>query len=840
MGGITWLHLSDWHQKKSDEFDRRVVRDALISDIKKLTNLSPDLDKIDFIVFSGDVAFSGLSAEYRAAIKEFFDPLLKATNLSVDQLFIVPGNHDLNRDDLIRYKIPPNVAGDFPHWLDDETTRKYFLKPFRSFKSFVEKYTHRIQADYTNILEFNINGIKVALMGINSAVTSARERDIGESTDKGFLQVSEPQIRKLLNSISDADVKIAVLHHPLNWLAESDINKVESILTNNFNFILSGHQHTPKVEIQFSNTSGNCIRISTGLGFSKRTADGPLYLNAYNFVHLDFDTGKGTVFPRRWSSAQMQWTADIDHFNSEIIEFSLPSGDVKRENKTKNIRRKLLDLASDEIIPDTIISDSFRIMKQRLETLNYVDRKRNELLDTLLLDNFDSVIFIKKWQSIQQYYPSNTTNLMLVKVELEQIRCFKNLVVSFQNVNKQKPKKWTMVLGDNATGKTTFLRSIAIGLCNESDGTALMRKMQGGFVRKGAQKGIIRLTLKEESNKKDFVITTTIEKMLDSESERLTKITNPEDDFPWKDIFVCGYGTHRTGMADASFDRYSPLYALSTLFDTTISLQNPEVVLLKAKDAYDFLSKSLLSILMLDDRVCKVTLPDKVQKSLEITGPWGKQPFYSLSDGYRSTLQWLLDFFGWAIYFGRLGSGLNIGGILLIDELEQHLHPRWQRFIVKRLAEKLPRTQVISTTHTPLVAAAVGDIPSSNILKLSLISEDQTVNGQLLKPKDFRGKRADQILVELFDLTTSRSVGSQNDISRYTELLPKYRNDQEERELQELSKNLQEKIVFGENKYEQEVEKAVREALEKRLKSPLDPKILNLEIKRKLREVFKE
>ena len=279
-------------------------------------------------------------------------------------------------------------------------------------------------------------------------------------------------------------------------------------------------------------------------------------------------------------------------------------------------------MASNQVIPDNIISDSFRIMNQNLEELNNVDQKRNELLDSLLLDNFNSAIFIDKWQSIQQSYSYNISNLMLVKVELEQIRCFKNLVVSFLNANNQKPKKWIMVLGDNAAGKTTLLRSIAIGLCNTSDGTALLRKMQGGFIRKGAQKGIIKLTLMEESNKKNFVITTTIEKMLDSEGESLRKTTNPENDFPWKDIFVCGYGTHRVGMADASFERYSPLHALSTLFDTTTSLQNPEMILLRAKGAYEFLSKSLLKILVLDDNSSEVTLPDKIQKSVEITGPW--------------------------------------------------------------------------------------------------------------------------------------------------------------------------------------------------------------------------
>ena len=72
-----------------------------------------------------------------------------------------------------------------------------FLNPFRSFKLFAEKYTHQIEADYISTREFNIGGIKVALMGINSAITSTLNRDInGSIDDKGFLNVSEHQIRK--------------------------------------------------------------------------------------------------------------------------------------------------------------------------------------------------------------------------------------------------------------------------------------------------------------------------------------------------------------------------------------------------------------------------------------------------------------------------------------------------------------------------------------------------------------------------------------------------------------------------------------------------------------------
>jgi len=56
MAGMTWLHLSDWHQRGKD-FDRDVVRDALLEDIRNRAAIHADLAKIDFVIFSGDVAF---------------------------------------------------------------------------------------------------------------------------------------------------------------------------------------------------------------------------------------------------------------------------------------------------------------------------------------------------------------------------------------------------------------------------------------------------------------------------------------------------------------------------------------------------------------------------------------------------------------------------------------------------------------------------------------------------------------------------------------------------------------------------------------------------------------
>jgi hypothetical protein len=96
MSNAVWLHLSDWHQR-GREFDRKAVRDALLTDLEKRESIDERLAEIDFIVFSGDLAFSGAAEEYTAVAEELLKPVLQGTRVPKNRLFIVPGNHDLER-----------------------------------------------------------------------------------------------------------------------------------------------------------------------------------------------------------------------------------------------------------------------------------------------------------------------------------------------------------------------------------------------------------------------------------------------------------------------------------------------------------------------------------------------------------------------------------------------------------------------------------------------------------------------------------------------------------------------------------------------------------------------
>ncbi len=431
--------------------------------------------------------------------------------------------------------------------------------------------------------------------------------------------------------------------------------------------------------------------------------------------------------------------------------------------------------------------------------------------------------------------PKSQNKLTISKIELYNIRCFKHCIIDLT----QQHSYWLMLLGDNAIGKSTLLKSIVLGLCNESDAAALIKiaESSGEFIKKGEKEGHIIIHLRESSlsKQKKLTITTTIHKTAEDAPEIVRQETQPAKNFPWADIFVCGYGAYRSKQADTSYEQYRSIDAVKSLFDHQTSLQNPELILLR-QDPHirTILEEKLRNILMLDtDHTIHYT-----KRGLEIAGPWGRMPFQTLSDGYRSTTIWVLDFIGWLIHAERLLGNPDIGGILIIDEIEQHLHPRWQRHIVQRLRQQFPKTQIIASTHTPLVAAGIADVDQSMLLKLER-NEENEISLKVIDKEQVAGKRADQVLTsDAFGLYTTRNERSHDDVDRYTKLLgKKIRTEAEETELEQLRSQVNSRFSSGETYFEQLVEKAVDEVL-KNMDTPVSPEMLNLETKKQLQSLF--
>ena len=169
---FTWLHVSDFHLSDKGTYNQDVILGSLVSSIKRFREeegLVPDL-----IFATGDIASQGKSKEYERAT-DFFDALLKEAGLNRDRLFVVPGNHDVDRSDgefLVRTLTSEESADRF--FSPDKPLTHLTLK-FHAFSEWYNDFFKNIRSFPTNttcssVEIVTINNCRIAVLPLNSAL----------------------------------------------------------------------------------------------------------------------------------------------------------------------------------------------------------------------------------------------------------------------------------------------------------------------------------------------------------------------------------------------------------------------------------------------------------------------------------------------------------------------------------------------------------------------------------------------------------------------------------------------------------------------------------------------
>ena len=344
--------------------------------------------------------------------------------------------------------------------------------------------------------------------------------------------------------------------------------------------------------------------------------------------------------------------------------------------------------------------------------------------------------------------------LYVSRVELKNFRCFENVTIE---ANVEEPSApWTLLTGDNASGKTTLLKAIALGLCDRSSAAGLLRESDSGYIRNGQESGTIKIHLVDRLEGRavgEYQIETTLTRLND-QLESLDQETFPSEGFPWDRIFVCGYGAGRGTSGTGDIAGYSAISAVYNLFNYSEGLQNPELTIRRLRPG----SPSQSSVIATLESILGLSNLRLAENGTSDMGISVRDPhkvtvaFRDLADGYKSTFLWVTDFLGWALAFKR-GSQAPMDGIVVIDEIEQHLHPRWQKSVISTLRKTWPQVQFFATTHSPLVARSFQSISGDQLNRHYHLRSSEGDNGvQATLVPSLSGRRTDQILAtEAFD-----------------------------------------------------------------------------------------
>jgi hypothetical protein len=394
--------------------------------------------------------------------------------------------------------------------------------------------------------------------------------------------------------------------------------------------------------------------------------------------------------------------------------------------------------------------------------------------------------------------------LRVVRVQLKNVRCFRKLDVELP----RSGGGWSMFVGDNATGKSALLRSIAMGLCDEASAAGLLKESDEGYIRRGCHSATITIHLRDDENpRRDFMIHTEIRRSWKGKKtifrDLVRQRTSPgRKDFPWNQLFVSGYGAGRGVSGAGDISSYSVIDAVYNMFNYLEGLQNPELTIRRLRDRRHgkaIEKRSILTALAQFSQVENVRL---TTQGVLVDGPWGKgMPLRDLADGYRAAFIWVADLIGWALTFKpSLRGTQGIRGIVLIDEIEEHLHARWQRRAIGDLRQLFPNVQFIATTHSPLIAASIGEPKLAQSKDALFVLEGVSKGGVTAASHEFMiGWSMDQVLASRafkYQMPTSSEYDEALRVASAL-LYKRHRTDQEKNVLQSITERVQNARLIG-------------------------------------------
>lgn len=361
---------------------------------------------------------------------------------------------------------------------------------------------------------------------------------------------------------------------------------------------------------------------------------------------------------------------------------------------------------------------------------------------------------------------------------------------------KRRGAPCLMLLGENSTGKSTILQGVALALLGGPQARRLKLDVDGMFQNEDPSRwdqlssptAQVKVEFLYGEGHADFV--------LPSDTRRI---------FGWEPpaALVLGYGPRRYFNPLRSEPVVQPYGRVRTLFNPLATIPYPGVWLNSLTPRqFEAVSRALRPILALSDKDDLLRHPDGRLVVLVGERP---VPVERLSDGYRSVFVLAADIFRNMLdHFPDLESA---HGIVLIDEIETHLHPRWKMQVMMALRSALPNVQFIVTTHDPLCLRGMED---GEVVVLQS-GADGTIQSVPDLPS-LKGMRAEQLLTsDYFGLSSTADPATELEVARFAAEVAKSPDEA-------VTNDMVSRITLGDSAGEQVVQEALKRFLAEREK----------------------
>ncbi len=393
--------------------------------------------------------------------------------------------------------------------------------------------------------------------------------------------------------------------------------------------------------------------------------------------------------------------------------------------------------------------------------------------------------------------------IYFLSLTVENVRCFgsepQTLDLSSQGGN---PAQWTLLLGNNGTGKTTLLQLLA-GWTQERPpswtvppedidrgiydgpriifGSVQQRRMVLRYQRANVpnagrcEAATAWKTLPMRSHGNITAL---------SQSAEFNRSISGFSFEPGQCPLGIGYGVTRQ-LSRMSIVEEPPSDSTASLYSHDVRLRNPEEWLLELDYSASKPSpiaerqeqrlrevQGILVDLLPDVNDVRITVPSRERPlpSVEFSTPFGWVALDDVAFGYQSLIVWVVDLASRLVdAYPDSPTPLHEAAVVLIDEIDLHLHPSWQRSVMGYLSERFPNVQFIATAHSPLIVQSAPSV-NANVAVLRRSGDHVVIDNDT---EVVRGWRLDQILASDLYEVSPRAPDVQRWIDERREILAK-------------------------------------------------------------------
>ncbi|MDC3953846.1 metallophosphoesterase family protein [Polyangium jinanense] len=339
---IRFLHLSDLHLRpqRVKRYDQDRVLRGLVDFLEQDHQRFP----LDLIFITGDLAHSGKPEEFELVV-DLFQRILDVTGVPPSHFFVVPGNHDVDRDVGRWLRRTLDKDEEAIVFFEDEHARRFHTQKLEAYRVALasllgEDRTLGLGVGANAVEVVTVRGARIAVASFNSAFFAQGDDDHGK------LWLGEPNVDRAGDRIADegAQAAIALLHHPFEELHELERDIIEHRFERLFDLVLRGHMHQPKSR-GIASQRGGFVELAAPSAYQ-----GSPWPNGCLLGELRPRSGKVRITPYMYASGADPWVLDTKVFPDDAKDGYTHTFAVPEKKRTPSVLRRHLAQATEEAV----------------------------------------------------------------------------------------------------------------------------------------------------------------------------------------------------------------------------------------------------------------------------------------------------------------------------------------------------------------------------------------------------------------------------------------------------------------------------------------------------------